>query len=187
MIIYQKYIDMIMHTWYDSSNLLYSKCYDSNGPTATLNVVFADGRTYKYKDVYKEDFMQLQSAPSNGKAFGQYIRSKYQGIRMADTSREDLENLKQELINMDTAIQETRHSDLVYNVKYDNATGNVALYRGTQRIFRGVEGQISLLNLLRCMNIQFGMSEATEEDFTTDEASDSIIVESFKENKTDGE
>lgn len=179
MITYNKYIDTIVHTWYDSSNLLYSKCYDSTLPTVTLNVVFSDGRTYKYLDVAKDDYLQFQMAQSNGKAFGQIIRPKYKGIRMADTSKEQLDQLREQLVNMDNVIAESRNSDLVYNMKFDDQTGQFALYLGNRRVFRGVEGQVSIINLLKSLNINYTMSEATPEDFVTDEKDNSIVVENM--------
>lgn len=181
MITYNKYIDTIIHTWYDSSNLLYSKCYDNASATVTLNIVFGDGRTYKYLDVDKNDFLQFQMAQSNGKAFAQFIRPKYKGIRMADTSKEELEQLREQLVNMDNTVSETKNSDLVYSMKYDDKTGQFALYLGNRRIFRGVEGQVSIINLFKSLNINYMMSEATAEDFVTDEKADSIIVENVEQ------
>ena len=52
MIVYNKYLDNQDYTWYNSSNVLFSKCYDDpNSNTKTLKIVFKNGRTYIYKDV----------------------------------------------------------------------------------------------------------------------------------------
>lgn len=41
MIVYNKYLDNQDYTWYDSSNVLFSKCYDDpNSNTKTLKIVF---------------------------------------------------------------------------------------------------------------------------------------------------
>ena len=45
MIVYNKYINNEDYTWYDSSNVIFSKCYDNNSDSKTLKIVFKDGRT----------------------------------------------------------------------------------------------------------------------------------------------
>ena len=175
MLTYTKYIDNQSHDWYDSSNLLYSLAYDNNGPTVTLKVVFHDGRTYRYRDVDKQDFISFRMAQSNGKAFGQYIRNKYKGERLSDTSKEKLEELRQEHIHDEQEIDDSRNSDLVYEMRYIEKTRDLALYLGGKRKFRGKEGEISAINLLKCMNIHFNMKESVDEtDFITDENEDRI-------------
>lgn len=176
MVIYSKYIDSKLHDWYDSSNLLYSKCYDTNGPTVNLIIVFSDGRTYRYKDVDKHDFYSFKTAQSNGKAFSQFIRPKYKGERIMDTPKEKLDELRESYINMERNIEETRNSDLVYEMRYDNETGDVALYLGGRRIFRGKENEISIINLFQCMNIRYGMKEGTEEDFKLIEDEEKLTI-----------
>lgn len=169
MVTYSKYIDSQVHDWYDSSNLLYSRCYDSNKPTVTLKVVFSDGRTYVYRDVDKNDYIALKNAASNGKAFSQFIRMKYQGKRIADTSREELDQLKQTLQEMEQGISETRNSELIYEIRFNDETGDFALYIGGKRIFRGKEGEVSIINLFKSMNVNYMMSECDDQDFVTDE------------------
>lgn len=176
MITYSKYIDAQLHDWYDSSNLLYSKCYDNEGETVTLKVVFSDGRTYVYRDVAKSDYLALKTAESNGKAFGQYIRPKYKGVRISDTSKEQLEQLRQSFIEMEQNLTESRNSDLIYQMRYDDKTGRFALYLGNKRIFRGIEGQVSIINLFKSLNINYGMAEADDQDFVTDENEEAIII-----------
>lgn len=44
----------------------------------------------------------------------------------------------------------------------NDITGDFALKLNGKTIYRGVEGQVSILNLLKCMNINFSMSEDYE-------------------------
>mgnify|MGYP003303045627 CR=1 FL=1 len=55
MIVYENYNNNIIESWYDSSNTVFSKCYDSDSETVTVNIVFKGGRTYKYRNVLKTD------------------------------------------------------------------------------------------------------------------------------------
>ena len=60
MIVYNKYINNEDYTWYDSSNVIFSKCYDNNSDSKTLKIVFKDGRTYLYKDVATMDYISFK-------------------------------------------------------------------------------------------------------------------------------
>ena len=52
MIVYNRYVNQEDHVWYESSNIIYSKCYDTqNSKFKSLKIVFKGGRTYLYRDV----------------------------------------------------------------------------------------------------------------------------------------
>ena len=92
-IVYNKYINNRDHTWYDSSNVLYSVCYDTNAEKKTLKVVFKQGRTYLYKDVDVNDYLMFRNSESHGKSVNEFIVKKYKGVRLSDTTQETLDNL----------------------------------------------------------------------------------------------
>ena len=49
--IFNYYSDKVDHTWYNSSNIVYSECIDHDDALKTLKVVFANGTQYAYYDV----------------------------------------------------------------------------------------------------------------------------------------
>ena len=161
MVVYNRYVNNKDHTWYDSSNVVYSLCYDNNEATKNLKIVFKNGRTYLYKNVDVNDYIGFRSGESTGKTVNQYIVKKYQGVRLPDTDMEKLDELKEEFIN-DNKITEEAFTNLAYHLSVNDITGDFALKLNGKTIYRGVEGQVSILNLLKCMNINFSMSEDYE-------------------------
>ena len=93
--IYSKYIKNEDHNWYDSSNIVYSVCFDG-AATKSLKIVFKGGRTYLYKDVSPVDYVRFRDAESNGKVFNEVIK-QYPCTKLDDTSLEQLENMKNEV------------------------------------------------------------------------------------------
>ena len=117
MIVYNKYLDNQDYTWYDSSNVLFSKCYDDpNSNTKTLKIVFKNGRTYIYKDVDINDYLTLKTAQSNGQAVNTSIIKKYKGVRISDTDVDKLTELRDKFINDEKEISETPLKDLIYKI-----------------------------------------------------------------------
>lgn len=161
MVVYNRYVNNKDHTWYDSSNVVYSLCYDNNEATKNLKIVFKNGRTYLYKNVDVNDYIGFRSGESTGKTVNQYIVKKYQGVRLPDTDMKKLDELKEEFIN-DNKITEEAFTNLAYHLSVNDITGDFALKLNGKTIYRGVEGQVSILNLLKCMNINFSMSEDYE-------------------------
>lgn len=157
MITYSKYLDSKMRNWYDSSNIRYSECYDRPGDSVNLKVVFGDGRVYYYRDVAKEDYLAFTSADSNGKAFAKSIRPKYKGDRLADVNIADLDKLREELINEEQEIAETKTSDIMYKLLCDDKTGNFILTLNNKPIFRGKEHEVSIVKLFKSMNLNCQM------------------------------
>jgi hypothetical protein len=72
--------DGIVKATYDSSNIA-SSTYDTTNNT--LYVTFVKGNlTYQYDNVKPEDYFQLQDADSTGKAFIEFIKSRYLGVKL---------------------------------------------------------------------------------------------------------
>jgi hypothetical protein len=72
--------DGIIEATYDSSNIL-STMYDTTNNTLQVRFV-KGGLKYQYDNVNPEDYQQLQNAESTGKAFIQFIKSRYQGEKI---------------------------------------------------------------------------------------------------------
>ena len=76
------------HAWYDSSNVLYSRCEDKKDDYKQLTVVFKNGGTYHYKDVDVNDYLMFMAGGldgSNGKALNKFIKPKCEFERLPDT------------------------------------------------------------------------------------------------------
>lgn len=173
MIIFNRYINQEDHVWYDSSNIVYSKCYDTrSGSFKTLKIVFKGGRTYVYQDVDSNDYLNFKMAKSNGNGFNQYIK-KYEAVRIADTNMEDLTKLQESFKEEIKENDEQRLGDLVYNIKYIEKTGEFIIAYGDKVLFRGTEGQISIFNLFSSLNIKYSLESV--EGLTND--SDELLNE----------
>lgn len=176
MIVYNKYTNLRDHTWYDSSNVVYSECIDSDTEKKTLKIVFKQGRTYLYRDVDVEDYIRFKNAESNGKAFNQFIK-KYECVRMPDTAQSDLDEMRNGFMEEDGQTSEA-FSNLQYVLEVDDQTGEFVLKLNGHDIFSGIEGQVSIVRLLKSMNIAYlmkGMENAeghTEKDGSDSEAAD---------------
>ena len=72
-----------------------------------------------------------------------------------------MESLKEEFIN-DNKVTEEAFSNLVYHISYNDTTGEFALKMNNKVIYKGVEGEVSILNLFKSMGIGFTMSEDYE-------------------------
>lgn len=170
MVVYNRYINKVDHTWYDSSNLVYTACYDREGQTKVLKVVFKGGRTYIYKDVDVEDYVAFsKGAASNGEEFNKHIVKKYKGVRLGDTDLTKLDNLKKEFIDDNTQVEEAL-TKLSYHLELNNETGEFRLLLNDKPIYEGVEGKVSIINLFSSMHILYSASEIekplkTENDF----------------------
>ena len=93
--------EKIDYAWYQSSNIVFSKCEDHESSYKTLTVVFKNGATYKYKDVDVNDYVLFLHGGimgSNGKAFHAYIIKKgYKFEKLSPTTTAELDKLKAEL------------------------------------------------------------------------------------------
>lgn len=169
MITYSRYINQEDHVWYDSSNILYSKCYDTqNSPTKTVKIVFKGGRTYLYKDVDANEYLQFKMAESNGNAFNKIIK-KYTAVRIADTDVEKLNDLQKNFKEDIKEIEDKKVGDLVYNIKVDEKTGEFIVFLGERPIFRGIEGNFSILNLLTSFNFKYKLEKVDKLTNDSDE------------------
>ena len=188
----RKYINNVEHIWYESSNLVYSACYNGARQEKTLKVVFKNGRTYVYKDVDVNDYMAYtRTYSSNGSAFNTYIVKKYKGVRVSDTDATKLEELRKMFLDEDKKIEEAL-SPLSYVLEINDNTGEFRLVLDGKPIYEGVEGQVSIVNLLSSIHIQYTTKQmetplVTEEDFIQNVDKLELLTEatSAKENNSD--
>ena len=177
MITYNRYINQHDHVWYDSSNIVYSKCYDTQASKfKTLKIVFKGGRTYVYKNVDADDYLMFKTATSNGEAFNKYIK-KYDALRIEDTNMDKLSELKESFTNEVKENEEQKLGDLVYNIKVNEETGEFIIVLGDRILFRGIEGQFSILNLFTSLNIKHTIQRVEELPNDNDENENKIVVD----------
>lgn len=175
MILYNKYINNEDYTWYDSSNIVFSKCYDNNSDIKTLKIVFKNGRTYLYKDVKTTDYISFKSAESNGSEFNRLIK-KYNGVRISDTDLDKLTLLQENFIKNDNEIDNEVFSKLNYHIDLCSETGEFQLKLNDKVIYTAIEGQVSIMNLLKSMNIKYSWSEVDNLENTSDENKEEITL-----------
>ena len=66
---------MTDHSWYQSSNVLYSACMDKDtSDKKDLIIIFKGGATYMYKNVDINDYIMFKGADSQGKYLPNIIR-----------------------------------------------------------------------------------------------------------------
>ena len=173
MIQFNQYENKIDHTWYDSSNVVYSACYDTeNSGKKSLKVVFKEGRTYLYKDVDANDYIQFsKNMDSSGKALNQYIIKKYKGVRLGDTDLEKLQALKESFQKSNDIVENATRA-FEYELQINNESGEFRLLFNGKPIYEAIEGHVSIVNLFRSMHIDCNFT-ILKEPLTT--------VESFEE------
>lgn len=174
--IYEKYCNNIQYCWYDSSNIIFSKCYDNPGKYKVVKIIFKNGRTYLYKDVDADNYVMFRDAESNGSAFTKYIK-QYTATRIQDTDLDKLEEMKQKFMDSNQEIQETKVSELGYIIEYCEETGEFVLKIGEKAIYSAVEGNVSIINLFKSMGINCALKSVEKIENKTDEEEDKIDVD----------
>lgn len=165
-IIYNRYLNNVDHTWYDSSNILYSECFDNTDINKNVKLVFKGGRTYLYKDVNVDDYLQFKlTNESHGSAVNKFIVKKYECVRLSDTDMETLEKFKESTIEEDNKIDESM-SNIAYHIDINDETGEFNLSINNRQLFSGIEGQVSILNLLKSLNIKYTLNSIKNEETT---------------------
>lgn len=158
--IYNKYIKNIDHTWYESSNIIYSACFDTQDNNGrSVKIVFKGGRTYLYKDVDPIDYVMFRDATSQGTVFNSHIK-KYVCEKQTDTDLNELDKIKQKFIESDSLSEYNVH------IRFNDKTGEFKVLINDNIVYEGIEGKVSVINLLRSMGIQFTSSETEEHNQT---------------------
>lgn len=160
MLVYNKYINSRDYSWYDSSNILFSECIDTQTETKTLKITFKNGRTYLYKDVDVTDYLIFRNAESNGKAFNTNIK-KYDFVRLPDVELEKLDEMRKEF-QEDASIINEAMSNLQYHIDMNPDTKEFRLSLNGKTIYEGIEDNVNISRLFKSMSISYSMGELTE-------------------------
>ena len=158
--VYNRYIDSKDCTWYDSSNVYYSECQDSQSDVKQLRVVFKGGQTYLYHDVSIGDYIMFREAESTGSAIHKYIK-KYSYVRLPDSSVAELEERKKRFMEEENIVIEENQGKR-YTIVLDKKTNEFVLKSNDEVIFSGVEGEVSVIALLKSMAINFKLIEEND-------------------------
>lgn len=79
--------DVKDRAWFDSSNVVYGECDESDTQFKTVRIVFKNGSTYQYEDVHVADWVSFKNAESQGKALNEHFKKagyKYERVEDAD-------------------------------------------------------------------------------------------------------
>lgn len=156
--IFNRYINNVDYTWYNSSNVIYSECYDKKDDYKDLKIVFKGGRSYLYENLNVNDYIMFRTALSQGKALNDYIlvkdkngKNKYNCVRLPD---EDINALKNEL---DISIKKQEEIDKkfnsIYHIKLNPNTNYIELYMNDKLILSGINGEFNLLDVFKSIGI----------------------------------
>ena len=92
------YIDNVMdRAWFDSSNVIYGECDESNTQYKTVRLVFKNGLRYQYNDVLVADWVSFKNADSQGRVLNKYFKEP--GYKYERLDNVDLDKLNEELEN----------------------------------------------------------------------------------------
>lgn len=86
--------DKMDKAWFESSNIAYAECDESDSLKKTVRIVFKNGSTYQYDDVDVMDWVQFKNSESQGKAFVKFIKSK--GYPYTKLDNANIEQLNEE-------------------------------------------------------------------------------------------
>ena len=99
MLKYNQYIDNVIDkAWFESSNIVYGECDESETQYKTVRIVFKNGATYQYENVLVSDWVSFKHAESQGKSLNEHFKKMgYKYTRIEDSN---LDEINQELENM---------------------------------------------------------------------------------------
>lgn len=174
-VILNVYKDNVDYTWYDSSNVLYSECYDKDNDLKDLKIVFKGGRTYLYEKIDVNDYLMFRNDLSQGKALNKFIivkdvngNPKHNVIRLPDTDLNELENNRLMIMEeRNKPVEDTINT--IYHIELDESNGNVKLLFEDKVIFEGVENKISIFKLLKALNIRADITKVEIPNLSTNE------------------
>lgn len=95
MLLFSYYIeDKVDKAWFDSSNIYYAECDESDTQFKTVRVTFKNGTIYQYEQVSVFDWTMFKNAESQGKKLNELFKKadyKYEKIGTAN-----MDELKEE-------------------------------------------------------------------------------------------
>ena len=88
MLLFSYYIeDKIDKAWFDSSNIYYAECDESDTQFKTVRIIFKNGSIYQYEKVKVFDWTMFKNAESQGKKLNELFKKagyKYEKIGTAN-------------------------------------------------------------------------------------------------------
>ena len=88
MFLFSYYIeDKIDKAWFDSSNIYYAECDESDTQFKTVRIIFKNGAIYQYEKVKVFDWTMFKNAESQGKKLNELFKKagyKYEKIGTAN-------------------------------------------------------------------------------------------------------
>lgn len=88
MLLFSYYIeDKMDKAWFDSSNIYYAECDESDTQFKTVRVIFKNGAIYQYEKVKVFDWTMFKNAESQGKKLNELFKKagyKYEKIGTAN-------------------------------------------------------------------------------------------------------
>ena len=88
MLLFSYYIeDKMDKAWFDSSNIYYAECDESDTQFKTVRVIFKNGAIYQYEQVKVFDWTMFKNAESQGKKLNEFFKKagyKYEKIGTAN-------------------------------------------------------------------------------------------------------
>ena len=105
--------------------------------------------------------------------FNKWIK-KYDAVRIADTDIGKLADLQETFKDELQENDEQKLGDLVYTIKVNEKTGEFVITLGDKTLFRGIEGQFSILNLFSSLNIKHILQTVDDLPNDSDEKLDEI-------------
>lgn len=86
--------DKLDRAWFESSNIVYAECDESDNEFKTVRVVFKNGSQYQYSNVHVTDWITFKRAESQGKCLNE--RFKKTGIEYKKLDNINVEKLMDE-------------------------------------------------------------------------------------------
>lgn len=150
--------ELIDRTWYDSSNIAYSECFDKPNSLKEVKIVFSSGRCYLYKDVNVNDYLLFREAKSQGKALNRLLAKKengkpiYEFIRLEDV---DVNKIKESM----------QEYDSVPKFMIDN-DGNLKIIRNKEVLYENKQGLLNnedikclITDIFDAINLNYRLKE----------------------------
>ena len=158
---------LIDRTWYKSSNVIYSECYDKPNDLKEVKIVFTTGRCYLYKDVDVNDYVVFRESSSQGKALNRLIKKKedgkpfYECVRLEDV---DVDKIKEEMENYNSIpIFEIDEESGNFQIKINNKIS----YSNELGLFKNTDSnnyRKTLFDVLSTLMVNFKIKEIKIEE-----------------------
>lgn len=150
--------ELIDRTWYDSSNIVYSECFDKPDSLKEVKIVFSSGRCYLYKDVNVNDYLLFRESKSQGKALNRLLAKKENGKPIYDFIR--LED-----VDVNKIKESMQEYDSVPKFIIDN-DGNLKIIRNKEVLYENKQGLLNnedikclITDIFDAINLNYRLKE----------------------------